>query len=553
MPAKPAPLRMPNASRGMPRVSEIAHTGQVVVVGANGSGKTRLGAWLENPASLRMNRSGVGNHQRMAYRIGSQRSLALPEQAQRVDPARVVEQLVKGSEGPGSDLSRVQGDPVVGQHNDFSLLVNSLFAQRARLEREYREKGLRTGGNPGLPDPDTLQKLTELWDRIFSERSLDIGDHAVRAKPTADGSATYAGSALSDGERVGFYLIGHALLAPTGALIVIDEPELHLHESIQSTLWDEVVSAREDCSFVFITHDLGFAASRVEAVKVVLYDYVAPSRDDEVGTWDWDVVPPTLHFPEDIVLRIMGSRRPVVFVEGTVGSRDQLVYEALMPDRYVVPSNSCDAVDRAVRAFQDQAALHHHSVAGLIDLDDRLDDEVSGLAQKGIFALPVGSVEGLLGLSECIYAYALSIKLKPGDAEARASDAKRRVVDAMKKVRDEAVADRALYSVRRRISLVQRTGPSKQDLVDSVADALKTADPATAHDSAAGAIDSALNAATPEQAYEGVLKVFRNKAIIAQIGAAFGITADEYANAVVALFRSDPMLRALVRKRLPNP
>lgn len=43
----------------------------------------------------------------------------------------------------------------------------------------------------------------------------------------------YNSSEMSDGERVIFYLIGQCLAVPENGIIVIDEPELHLHKSVQ--------------------------------------------------------------------------------------------------------------------------------------------------------------------------------------------------------------------------------------------------------------------------------------------------------------------------------
>ena len=75
---------------------------------------------------------------------------------------------------------------------------------------------------------------------------------------------------MSDGERAIFYLIGQTLLADENILLIIDEPELHVHRSIMSKLWDELEAIRADCALVFITHDLEFAASRA-AQKFVIH------------------------------------------------------------------------------------------------------------------------------------------------------------------------------------------------------------------------------------------------------------------------------------------
>jgi gluconate kinase len=65
-------------------------------------------------------------------------------------------------------------------------------------------------------------------------------------------------------------LIGQCLLAPENGFIIVDEPELHIHPSITSTLWDALERERTDCAFVYLTHDLEFATNRVTAKKYFL-------------------------------------------------------------------------------------------------------------------------------------------------------------------------------------------------------------------------------------------------------------------------------------------
>lgn len=108
-------VQMPNPPRDEGGQQELRVSGQLVIVGANGSGKSRLGAWLENPASLRGDRHRHNTErERLAYRIGAQRVLTLPANAQRMDSAAASTQLIQGSDTPG-ETSRVQGDPVVAK------------------------------------------------------------------------------------------------------------------------------------------------------------------------------------------------------------------------------------------------------------------------------------------------------------------------------------------------------------------------------------------------------------------------------------------------------
>ena len=80
-------------------------------------------------------------------------------------------------------------------------------------------------------------------------------------------------------------------------------------------------------------------------------------------------------------------------------------YSALFPDISVVPKGSCIDVQRAVSGLRGSQGLHHVEAFGLIDRDDRDEEEVKPLAD-GVFALDVYSVESLYYCSDAIAAVA---------------------------------------------------------------------------------------------------------------------------------------------------
>jgi hypothetical protein len=149
---------------------------------------------------------------------------------------------------------------------------------------------------------------------------------------------------------------------PKDGVFIVDEPELHLHRAIQARLWDAVERARPDCIFVYITHDLGFAASRRDATKMWL-------REFHGGEWDWEVVPETDILPEPLLLEVMGSRQPVRFVEGDRGSLDLFIYGLIFPGECVVPCGSCELVIHSTTSFAGMSELHHNACRGLVDND----------------------------------------------------------------------------------------------------------------------------------------------------------------------------------------
>lgn len=67
---------------------EIKHNGSVVIVGANGSGKSRLGAWIERNA----------DNDVIVHRISAQRALDIPEYALIKSLEQSLNDLIWGNE-----------------------------------------------------------------------------------------------------------------------------------------------------------------------------------------------------------------------------------------------------------------------------------------------------------------------------------------------------------------------------------------------------------------------------------------------------------------------
>ena len=69
-------------------------------------------------------------------------------------------------------------------------------------------------------------------------------------------SVPYSVAELSDGERNALLIAADVLTADPGTLLLLDEPERHLHRSIISPLLTALFIERADCIFVISTHEV---------------------------------------------------------------------------------------------------------------------------------------------------------------------------------------------------------------------------------------------------------------------------------------------------------
>lgn len=225
---------------------------------------------------------------------------------------------------------------------------------------------------------------------------------------------------MSDGERAIFYLLGQALTIQENSLLIIDEPELHIHRSVISSLWDEIEAARPDCAFVFITHDLDFASSKACPKYIV-------SKYSPTPTWEIDEVESNGEFSESLTTLILGSRKPILFVEGGETSLDLAVYRCCYPEWTIVPRESCENVIHAVNTMRHNSNLIRIRCTGIIDSDDYTDDEISYLQTIGISVLPVSEIENIFLMPSISEAIAKSNNFEGAELQEKLDELSRRV------------------------------------------------------------------------------------------------------------------------------
>lgn len=361
----------------------------ILFVGANGGGKTRLAVKIED--DLRDS----------AHRISAHRALNLNPSVPKISEHIAVLGLRTGHAYEQANFNnragnRWQGNSATFLLNDYDFLIQALFADQANTSLQTHKNARAGTGQPA--SPTKFERLVEIWDRILPHRKLEITGDNIRVLAVGI-DQPYRAADMSDGERAVFYLIGQTLAAAPSSLIIFDEPELHIHRSIMSRLWDELEAARPDCAMAFISHDLQFVASR-EGQKFVLRDY------NPASGWTIDHVPDDTGFTEELTTLILGSRKPVLFVEGQGGSLDRAIYRACYPDWTIIPRGSCEEVIHAVVTMRANAALTRVTCAGIVDADayDTSDNEL--LESKGIAILPVSEIENLFLLPEIISAIA---------------------------------------------------------------------------------------------------------------------------------------------------
>ncbi|MDP3601356.1 MAG: AAA family ATPase [Bosea sp. (in: a-proteobacteria)] len=510
----------------------------IVFVGANGAGKTRLGVLIDN----------VLSHQGLeVHRIAAHRSLSLNPAV--VPPSfEVATNLLFYGYASGSYQHkpghRFQSKPETAMLSDFDHLLAALYADNNDVSIKFRQNALNSPGIAIDPPPARLDKLKEIWSIVLPHRDLIILGGNIKTR-THDGQE-YSASDMSDGERVIFYLIGQSLISKPNTLLIFDEPELHINRSIIAKLWDEIESARPDCCFLYITHDVEFAGSRHAATKYALRSY----RRVPSEAWDIELVPEAGDIPDDVVATIVGSRRPILFVEGDGGSLDSSLYRRVYNQFTVIPVGSCEQVIHTVAAFAARPQLHRVGCAGLVDADGRTHAEATYLAARGVYRLPVSEVENLLLLPNVFLALAAALNFSETEAQAKLSTLRLTVLRLALEQIDEICLR---YTKRRVDAEMKKIGLAGTDIAALDA-AFSQAAGSVSPSSIFQAAKIELASAVQSQNYEKVLLHFDNKGLLAEAGRQLGYQQKPLEEFIGRALRSDDNsdLHAALAQYLPT-
>lgn len=425
-------LHVPNLAKETIEI-ELEPGSTTFFVGANGSGKTRLAAHAESEWGEK------------AHRISAHRSLSLNPTVAKISEQKARNGLRFGYADAEKEYfmqyrkdSRWSNKAETFLLNDFDFLVQALFAEQSNVA--LRTHYAAHSGTLGEPELTQLQKLSAIWERILPDRALQVTGDDIYA--TVDHQVFYSAAEMSDGERAVFYMLGQVLVAEPDSVLIFDEPELHVHRAILGRLWDEAEAARRDCAFLVITHDLEFAASR-SGQKLVVRRYLSPNQ------WEMEKVPEDTRFSDEIATLILGSRKPILFVEGTGASLDLAIYRACYPDWTVLPQGACENVIHAVASMRSNRSLTRITCSGIVDADDYSDEEKRRLADLGVATLPVSEIENLFLLPDVATAILEEEKFQGAELQERLDSLKKDVLTEVS--RPGSIDEVVLRYCRRRI------------------------------------------------------------------------------------------------------
>ena len=342
----------------------------IVILGTNGSGKTKLAQRIAaNPA---------------VTSVGAQRRTWVDDSL----PVQEENQMQSNIKNYENNWRSNAWQPT----DEINYILSNLVQEHSTALSRRNEEAIV---NHTKMDPVTDTKLIRLqaiWKKVYPARELEIGGFfpQVRREGAPGQKLTYKLREMSDGERSILYLAARVLHAKAG-IVLVDEPELHLHTRLAVEFWSEMERMRPECRFIYVTHDLNFALSRRRAAILV----ARPGQTAEA------VVVEAL--PESVAAEILGAATlpfhasRIFFFEGEGETAFASEFFAAWfndGDTFAVPAGNRDAVLAAVAGLS-AVGVSGAKIEGLVDRDFYPDAALSA-APLGVQVLGLHEIESVI-------------------------------------------------------------------------------------------------------------------------------------------------------------
>ena len=361
----------------------------IVILGPNGSGKTQLAQKITQSNQVSA--------------ISAQRRTWVDDNL----PVQEEQQLRNQVKSQQDRWQQHSWHPT----EEINFILSTLIQDHTNLLTKRNEEAIDSS-KPLDPVRDTkLILLQGLWNRLFPKRKLEIGGFFPKVKrlDAAFPAPTYQLRQMSDGERTVLYMAARVMTAEQ-PVILVDEPELHMHSRLSVQFWDEAEMLRPDCRFVYITHDLNFTLSRRRAIVLI-----ARSSDAaEAILVD--------QLPSSIAAEVLGAAtlpfyaKRIFLFEGEPGKGFTSEFFSIWFDddeTFAIPSGDRDSVCAAVSGLKTVGVVAAE-IIGLIDRDF-YSDAVLDAVTNGVTVLPLHEIESVLCDREVVACVAEQIGKDPTD------------------------------------------------------------------------------------------------------------------------------------------
>lgn len=243
------------------------------------------------------------------------------------------------------------------------------------------ENGETLLDDTGITDIEVFRYLTQACmpkqEKIIKDISIYFNDDITIQQ-------------LSEGEKK-LILVKTVLevLSDEKTLILMDEPDAHLHETRKKNLYS-IMSEYNNRQIVIASHSPTF-------IDIAEQEQVKMLKTDINGN-------AVLYETEKLeaIRELTGSRlnafleKPILYCEGTETSVESVLYPVLFPEYKIIPAGGHEEVIHLTKTYNRTFGDDTHFAIGIIDWDYKTETQLSALRAEKIYSLKVVEIENVL-------------------------------------------------------------------------------------------------------------------------------------------------------------
>ena len=451
-----------------------------VIIGANGAGKTSL---INELRKNSIDEMYVLPAQKLLYFVSNISNRNNIEQ----------ENYIRDLKNTNIKYDTIDLYPLNIQDNFSNTFTNliTLLVKDIMIVATYKFRGQNDSSL------SLWQKLEKIWNKIKPEISFEIDPIKIIVNVEKNGSK-YSINGLSDGERCILFYIGNVLLAPENSYIVVDEPETFLNGAVYNELWDLLISERPDCQFIFASHNMDFVQSRINATYLWCKKFEAPYN------LDYERLEESQEFPLSLLTEVSGTRKPILFCEGTKTSIDYQIYSKLFSEFcFVKPVQGHKQVIQYTKAYNKLEELYGNTAYGIIDNDWMDESSIQVHKEQNIFVLPFNEVEMIL-VDEAVVKSCLHFD-DDKEKQQKIKNLQQSIIDSCKEKKDKIIS----IALKKRLdeflegNCIENNKPTKEDVEEFLKNLVNKFDVSSTVDNITFIVEESLNSSD----FSAILKI----------------------------------------------
>lgn len=300
----------------------------------------------------------------------------------------------------------------------FSDICNTLKREKAKLLTDYgleaNEKFKSSETVQLQRKEDPTQKFEEIFhELLYPKKMVSIRHNSLTIQYLDENEELRPFSELSSGEKEVIVLAFDVLLQnPSDSVILIDEPELHLHPELSFRLVKVLKSIGERNQLFLFTHSTDIISNSFETGVYFIRPRSKVTEGNQVVRVDLQNIDELLQIPNlRNTIGMLSLGKKLLFVEGTNTGIDRNVFATLAKsykfDLAIIPSESCQNINNLANISQTlQKGIFGIELYMVRDRDSLTEEEITIYSTKSenkLIFLPYYHIENAFLVSEAIF------------------------------------------------------------------------------------------------------------------------------------------------------